>query len=137
MTHSIISFVRLTRGLPHYLNTSPLDPDPSTSRSLRWLQQCNLRVKHLQGTEKALAMRSSFLSSGAVIVVIYLCNYLCFWLRCFFVTGCGLYLVAAPWMVVPPDWSADTTFFAGDWSNATKSAMSSFFDLIVERNSKF
>ena len=42
-----------------------------------------------------------------------------------------------PWMVVPPDWSAETTFFAGDWSKATKSAMSSFFDLIVAKKSKF
>ena len=82
------------RGLPHYLNTSSLDPDPSTSRSLRRLQLCNLRVKHLQGTEKALAIRSSFLSAGAVVVVIYLCIHLCFWLRCFFVTGCGLSLAA-------------------------------------------
>ena len=39
-------------------------------------------------------------------------------------------VLSTPWIVFAPDWSAETTFFAGDCNNVTISAITSFLLLI-------
>ena len=52
-----------------------------------------------------------------------------------FYSGRSPKVLSTPWMVPAPDWRAETTFFAGDCSNATMSAMTSFLLLRATNSS--